>query len=64
MSEEISLVQRRLGAYLCEDVRRGKSCPHHEEQAADLYQVVLRAQREEREQITKDALDRLAGKAA
>ncbi len=56
----IPLTQKRIAEFLCGDVKRGKECPHHEEMAADLLFVVQRAQKEEREEEAKKALDRLA----
>jgi hypothetical protein len=37
---------------------RGKSCPHHEEEAKRLYEIVLRAQEQERQAAIDKAVDK------
>jgi hypothetical protein len=54
---EVPLAQYRIGRYLCEDVMRGKSCPHHEEEAKRLYEIVLRAQEQERQAAIDKAVE-------
>jgi hypothetical protein len=60
--EPISLAQEVIGRMLCDDVRRSKSCPHHEQKAKDIYEAVLYAQKQDREMAAAEALERLAVK--
>jgi len=53
-------VKKAIGRYLCGDVALGKECEHHEEIAAEIAELVDRFQKNEREKIAKEALERLA----
>jgi hypothetical protein len=60
--DPVPLVLEAIGRMLCDDVRRGKSCPHHEQKARAIYEAVLHTQRQEREKAAAEALERLAVK--
>jgi hypothetical protein len=57
---EISLVQKRIGDFLCDDLARGKDCPNCAKKAERLYAVVLQADKEERNANSIKALERIA----
>jgi hypothetical protein len=61
MSTEISLAQKRIGEFLCEDLYRGKECPKCAEKAERLHRVIVAAQDEERKSNAVAALERIAG---
>jgi len=55
----VPLGQHRMGRYLCEEIAMGRECEHHEKIAARLYEIVQRAQVQEREEEAQKALDRI-----